>query len=159
MPADITDKVDLRGKRAIVAVDYHHARIYAVDAAGHTAPEPVTAQDPWHLNHNLYHRAGNPDGHYDIDNIDTDDFLKTLALAVRPADEVLLLGHGKGKSNASHRFEAYLEKHYSDIAAKIVASVRMDIDDITDEQLLRLGQLYFDDEPTRDHGDSRRGAP
>jgi len=40
-----------------------------------------------------------------------------------------------------------------------VADVRCDIDDITDAQLLRLGELYFgEDEPVRDHGDSRRGA-
>ncbi len=157
---DITDKVDVRGKRAVVAVDFHHARIYAIDAPTHSRPEAVQATDPYNLDHNLYHRAGNPDGTYDIDRIDTDEFFKTLALALREAQEVLLLGHGKGKSNASHIFETYLHKHYSDVAAKIVADIKCDIDDITDNQLLRLGELYFgEDEPERDYGDSRRGEP
>ena len=155
----VTNKVSLEGKRAVAAVDFHHARIYAVNAPTGAAAEDVAAADPWNLDHNLYHRAGNPDGTYDVDLIDTDEFFKTLAIALKAADEILLLGHGKGKANASHIFEGYLHKHYSDVAAKIVADVRCDIDDITDAQLLRLGELYFgEDEPVRDHGDSRRGA-
>jgi hypothetical protein len=158
--AHVTDRVDVRGKRAIVAIDFRHARIYAVDAPGHSAPEGIGAKDPWHLDHNLYHRAGNPDGHYDIDAIDTDKFLAALAAELQGADEILLLGHGKGKSNASHLFEAYLEKHHRDLAARIVGNIRMDIDDITDNQLLRLGQMAFDEDvPVRDSGDSRRGIP
>lgn len=157
---DVTNKVNLHGKRAVVAIDYRHARVYALDAPTHSKPEVVEAPDPWHLNHNLYHREHNPDGTYDIDAIDTDDFFRTVALALKPATEVLLLGHGKGKANASHAFEAYVEKHYSDVAAKIVADVRCDIDDITDNQLLRLGELYFgEDEPVRDYSDSRWGEP
>ncbi len=158
--ADITDRVDVRGQRAIVAIDFHHARIYTVASPGHSNPEAVTAKDPWHLDHNLYHRAGNPDGRYDVDAIDTDQFLATLAGALQGADEILLLGHGKGKANASHLFEAYLEKHHRDLAARIVGNIRMDIDDITDNQLLRLGQMAFDEDvPVRDSGDSRRGIP
>lgn len=152
--------VDVTGKRAIAAVDFHHARIYAVDAPTHSRPETVKAPDPWNLNHKVYHRAGNVDGTYDIDRIDTDDFFKTLALDLHKASEILLLGHGKGKANASHLFYQYLERHYSDIAAKVVADVRCDIDDISDNQLLRLGEMYFgSDEPARDYGDSRRGEP
>lgn len=155
-----TDRVNLKGKRAIVAIDFSHARIYATDAPTHSTPEAVAAPDPWHLNHNVYHRAGNPDGTYDIDKIDTDDFFRTLALELKAADEVLLLGHGKGKANASSLFAHYLDKHYSDVAAKVVADVRCDIDDISDNQLLRLGEMYFGaDEPERDYPDSRWGAP
>lgn len=156
----VTDAVDVSGKRAVAAVDFHHARIYAVDAPSRSLPEKVTAADPWNLNHNVYHRAGNVDGTYDIDRIDTDDFFKTLAIALRPAAEVLLLGHGTGKANASHLLYQYLERHYSDVAAKVVADVRVDIDDITNDQLLRLGEMYFGaDEPVRDYGDSQRGEP
>lgn len=152
--------VSVAGKRAVVAVDFRHARVYALDAPTHSKPGNVTAADPWHLDHNLYHRAGNPDGTYDIDLIDSDDFFKTVALDIKDAEEVLLLSHGKGKSNAGHVFESYLHKHYSDIANKVVADIRVDIDDITNDQLLRLGELYFGkDEPQRDYGDSRWGEP
>ena len=55
------------------------------------------------------------------------------------------MGHGKGKANASHHWVTYVEKHCKDVAAKIVADVRVDIDHLTDEQVLRLAQLYFAD--------------
>ena len=112
MKADVTDAVNLRGKRAVVAMDFRRARVYATDSPGHSRPEGLETKDPWHLNHNLYHREDNPDGTYDIDAIDTDDYFKTLAVELRVADEVLLLGHGKGKSNASVQFGSYLDKHY-----------------------------------------------
>lgn len=152
---DITNAVDLKGKLAVAAVDFHSTRIYAIDAFPGSSPERVEAFDPKGFRHNVYHRDGNPDGTYENDN---PVYWRTLGHALAPAAAVLLLGHGKGKSNASHLLVAYLEKHESDVAAKIVADVRVDIDDITDEQLFRLGQRYFDELPARDHGDSQRGA-
>jgi hypothetical protein len=61
----------------------------------------------------------------------------------------LLLGHGKGKANASHQWAAYAEKHAKDLAAKVVAGVRADIDTLTNEDVLRLGQRYFGWDPRR----------
>lgn len=152
---DITDAVDLNGKLAVAAVDFHTTRIYAIDAAPESSPERIGAFDPKGFMHNVYHRDGNPDGTYENDN---PVYWRTIGHALQRAQAVLLLGHGKGKANASHLLVAYLEKHESDVAAKIVADVRVDIDDITDEQLYRLGQRYFDAAPARDHGDSQRGA-
>lgn len=152
---DITDAVDLNGRLVIAAVDFHATRIYAIDAAPESAPERVGAFDPKGFRHNVYHRDGNPDGTYENDN---PVYWRTIGHALQRAEAVLLLGHGKGKANATHLLVAYLEKHESDVAAKIVAEVRVDIDDITDEQLYRLGQRYFDALPPRDHGDSQRGA-
>jgi hypothetical protein len=38
---------------------------------------------------------------------------------------------------------AYVEKHRKDVAAKMVADVRVDIDHLDDTQVLRLAQYYF----------------
>ena len=53
------------------------------------------------------------------------------------------MGHGGGKANFSHLLESYLEKHHRDVAAKIVASIRADIDDLTNVELVRLGESFF----------------
>ena len=135
--------VDIAGKLAVVAVDAGHARIYCVDAEAATAPETVKAPDPSHVNHNIFHRHGNPSGAFDVDGAETTAYFKALAHALAPARGLLLVGHGKGKANFSHHFESFLEKHHRDVAAKIVANVRADIDDITDRQLLRLGEHHF----------------
>lgn len=151
---DITDAIDLTGRTAVAAVDFHSTRIYALDSPDHSKPEHVVAEDPRKRFHNVYHHHGNVDGKY-LD--DSDAYWGTLASALAPADSIILLGHGTGKANASHHLVAYLEHHRRDIAAKIVGDVRADIDDLTDEQLLRLGQHIAGIDPLRDHGDSRRG--
>ena len=135
--------VDISGKLAVVAVDAGHARVYPIDAEAATAPETVKAPDPSHVNHNIFHRHGNPSGAFDVDGAETVAYFKSLAHALAPARGLLLVGHGKGKANFSHQFESFLEKHHRDVAAKIVGNVRADIDDITDRQLLRLGEHHF----------------
>jgi len=135
--------VNLANKYAVVAADFSHARIYAVDASAGATPETVTAPDPSHVNHTLFHHHGNPSGGFDIDRPEANEYLKTLSHALAPADKILLLGHGGGKANFSHLLESYLEKHHRDVAAKIVANVRADIDDLTDVEVLRLGEVYF----------------
>jgi hypothetical protein len=150
-----TDVVDLHGKIAVAAVDFHSTRIYALDQDSHDRPETVTAEDPRNFYHNVYHRAGNPDGTYEADN---DAYWKLLCESLHAADGIVLLTNGTGKANAGHHFSAYAEKHFSSVSDKILGEVRCDISDLTDPQLLRIGQDFMGIHPKRDHGDSRRGA-
>ncbi len=64
----------------------------------------------------------------------------------------MLLGHGGGKSNASHHLVSYIEKRRPELAAKLIADVRVDIDHLTPAQVLEVAQA-----PLRDFGDSRWG--
>jgi len=148
--------VSLAGKCAVVVADFNHARIYAVDGSARASPEKVVAPDPSHVNHNIFHHHGNPAGGFDIDRPETNEYLKTLSHALAPAQRILLLGHGGGKANFSHMLESYLEKHHRDVASKIVANVRADIDDLTDAEVVRIAETYFGiDEPKRDYPRSR----
>ncbi|MCH9815730.1 MAG: hypothetical protein K0U64_04665 [Actinomycetia bacterium] len=152
--------VALAQRRAVVALDFRSARIFSVAQPSGSKPDTITAPDPYHLDHHLYHRRDAEHTTFDIDKIDTDAFFDEVAEALRPAQEVLLLGHGKGKSNARHAFEAYLTKHHPDIENKIVASVRCDIDDLSNADVLHLGELNFATNlPERDYPDARWGEP
>lgn len=152
---NITDAIDLHDRIAIVAVDFHRTRVFAIDSPDHSAPEKLTAEDPRKRFHNVYHHDGNVDGSY-LD--DSDAYWSLLTGALTPAAGIILLGHGTGKSNASHHLASYMEKHRRDVARHIIGEFRADIDDLTDEQLLRLGQHIAGIDPLRDHGDSQRGA-
>ena len=138
----------------VAAIDFHETRVWAIDADAKGRPEKIVAGDPQGYFRHLHAKAGNPDGTYRDDN---DEYWKSIAESLGKSDGILLLGHGTGKANASHHFVAYAEKHFSDVAAKLIADVRCDIDDLTDRQVLRLAQQYFGTEPDRDFGDSRRG--
>ena len=91
---------------------------------------------------------------------------KTTVLLIGPrspqnssqAGAILVFGDGKGKANASHHWVTYVEKHHRDVAAKLVADVRIDVDHLDERQVLRLAQIYFGEAPERDVGDNRRGG-
>ncbi|HEY5059680.1 MAG TPA: hypothetical protein VII51_11760 [Gaiellaceae bacterium] len=153
----MADDIELvQGKNVVAVIDFHETSIYPTDASPGERPEHIVAPDPLGHFHKVHHHAGNPSGAYEADS---PEYWREIADAVSPAAAILLLGHGKGKSNASHHWVAYVEKHRKDVAAKVVADVRVDIDRLDDDQVLRLAQYYFAGPPARDYGDGRWGEP
>jgi len=146
----------IRGKNVVAVVDFHESTIYPTDASPGQRSKRIVATDPHGHFHKVHHRAGNPRGSYEDDS---PAYWSDLTEALAPAGAILLLGHGKGKANASHQWVAHVERHRKDVAAKVVADVRVDIDHLDDEQVLRLAQYYFADPPLRDFGDGRWGEP
>ena len=130
----------IRGKNVVAVIDFHEAVVYPTDAAPRQRPERLVATDPEGHFHHLHHHAGNPSGAYEDDS---PEYWRELTDALAPAGAILLLGHGKGKANASHRWVAYVEQHHKDVAAKVVADVRVDIDHLEVSQVLGLAQYYF----------------
>ena len=55
---NVTDAIDLSGRVAVAAVDFHSTRIYALDSPDHSVPEHVVAEDPRKRFHNVYHHHG-----------------------------------------------------------------------------------------------------
>ena len=146
----------LRGKQVVAAVDFRHTVIYATDAPSGDHPRQLVADDPKGYYHKVSHHAGNPRGTYEPDS---NEYWQEIGEVLAPAAAILLLGHGQGRANASHHFVSYLEEHRPDVAAKVVADVRVDIDALTEDQVFRLAQLHFGDEPPQDRGDGRWGEP
>ena len=142
----ISDDQAVRGKNVVAAIDFHRTRLYPTDASPGERPEQVADVDPEGHSREISHKAGNPDGTYEAGN---QDYWREITEALAPAGAILLLGHGNGKANASHQWVAYAEKHAKDVAAKVVADVRADIDSLSSEDVLRLGQRYFGWDPRR----------
>ncbi len=152
----MVDNLELvRDKNVVAVIDFRDSTIYPTDASPGERPERIVATDPRGLFHKIHHRAGNPKGTYEDDS---PEYWHELTEALRPAGTILLLGHGGGKANASHHWVAYAEKHAPEVAAKVVADVRVDIDELDERQVLRLAQYYFSGPPLRDFGDGRWGG-
>jgi hypothetical protein len=152
----VEDIDPIRNKNVVAVIDFRDATIFPTDASPGQRPENVIATDPQGRFHKIHHRAGNPRGTYEDDN---SEYWREVTDALAPAGAILLLGHGGGKANASHQWVAYVERHRKDVAAKVVADVRVDIDHLDGTQVLRLAQYYFGAPPLRDFGDGRWGAP
>jgi len=129
------------GTLMVAAIDYRSTRIWALDADANGRPERIVAEDPKGYFRHLHSKAGSPEGFYLHDD---PEYWRAIAEALGSATGVLLLGHGNGKANASHRFVAYVEEHRRDVADRIIADVRVDVDDLTDRQVLRLAQQYVE---------------
>jgi hypothetical protein len=56
---------------------------------------------------------------------------------------ILLVGHGKGKSNAARHLEEYLRAHHHEIYQRVVRKVETDLSSITTPQLLELAEQAF----------------
>jgi hypothetical protein len=150
------DQELIRGKNVVAVISYRDTYIYATDADVGTRPERITAPDPQGRFHKVHHEAGNPSGTYEDDS---PAYWAEITTELAPAGAILVFGEGKGKANASHRWVAYVEKHHRDVAAKLVADVRIDIEHLDERQVLRLAQIYFGEAPERDARDNRRGVP
>jgi hypothetical protein len=130
----------IRDANVVAAIDFHRTLIYVLGAAGEKSPERIEDVDSRGHAHEIAHRAGNPDGTYEAGN---PDYWREISEALAPARAILLLGHGNGKANASHQWVAYAEKHRKDVAAKVIADVRADIDDLSGPQVVQLAHRYF----------------
>ena len=140
----------------VAVVDFRETTIYLTDASPGQRPGHIVAADPRGRFHKVHHLAGNPKGTYEDDS---PEYWRELTEALAPAGAILLLGHGKGRANASHHWVTYVEEHRKDVAAKLVADVRVDIDHLDEAQVLRLAQYYFAGPSSRDWADSRWGEP
>jgi hypothetical protein len=136
----------LRNRLVVAAIDFHHTLVYPIVQGNDGRPEKVLDVDPEGHSREIAHKAGNPDGTYENGN---PEYWREITDALRPAAKILLLGHGKGKANASHQWVAYVEKHDHDVAANIVADVRADIDDLTPGDVLARARHYFGLDPRR----------
>jgi hypothetical protein len=136
------DLEQVRGKNVVAVIDFRETIIYLTDAAPGRRPERLVASDPRGRFHQVHHQAGNPSGTYEDDS---QAYWQELTDALSRAGAILLLGHGNGKANATHHWVAYIEKHRKDVAAKVVADVRVDIDHLEKQQVLGLAQYYFAD--------------
>jgi hypothetical protein len=135
-----TNVQSLHNRFVVAAVDFHRTRVYPIISGGDGRPEKVLDVDPQGHAREIAHKAGNPDGTYENGN---PEYWREITDALRPAAQILLLGHGNGKANASHQWVAYVEKHDHDVAAKVVADVRADIDNLTTGDVLARARHYF----------------
>jgi hypothetical protein len=145
----------IRGKNVVAVIAFRDAYIYATDAAPGERPERVIAPDEHGRFHKVHHQAGNPSGTYEDDS---PEYWEEITGELAPAGAILVFGHGSGKANASHHWVSYVEKNHPEVAAKLVADVRIDIDHVDEEQILRLAQAYFGEAPPRYFGGHRSSA-
>jgi len=127
---------DLTGD-IIVAIDHHQAVIFH---------DPGTAQESRTEEHAdqtmfrvLHKRPAAPPFSNEGPDIDT-EYYHAMITEMSHAGRIVLLGHGTGSSNAASQLLAKISEHNPEVASRIVAVQRCDLEAMTEPQMISLGK-------------------
>jgi hypothetical protein len=116
--------------RMVVVIDHHAAHIFR-DLSGSRPQEGSTIEpyDPHHFHHHLVHRK---EAHYRGDRVPEEaSFYEEVAKELMPALEIVLIGHGSGKSSAVDALVEHLKKHRPDVFRHVIATEIADLSALT----------------------------
>jgi len=125
----------------VVALTRDEARVWLTGVESGARPERIVAphdQDRHHHVREAQHHAGHDTDH------DQATFYESIAVAVSPATEILLVGHGKGKADAMLKLTQFLERKHPGVATKVVGAIDADVEALSPNQILSLARDWFD---------------
>ncbi len=131
-----------RPGRMIVVIDHHAAHVYR-DLGGSRPADEHTVQpyDPYNFHHHLIHRK---EAHYRGERVpEEDSFYEEVAKDITPANEIVLIGHATGKSNAADFLKEYLKTHHPDISRKVIATESADLSAVTEPEIEALAKRHM----------------
>ena len=133
--------VNIEKRLTVVAVTRGVTKIWAVRDPADTHPTVITKQpDDQRQNHFRQVPRNDNKGVEEVDR----DYFKEIAEALKPAKEILIVGHGTGKANESHKLREFLDKYYAEVARKIVGEETTHLESMTDPEVVVLAQKWFD---------------
>ena len=126
----------------LVVIDHKETRVYAAVFKG-TQPERLHPYDPLGELQHLHHT----DGHFQGQRVPEDPrYYAAIAALVQDAGAILLFGNGTGKASAMVQLVRYLTKHHLDIADRIVGAIVVDVEALSENQLLAEARAFYADE-------------
>jgi hypothetical protein len=121
----------------IIVVDHHETKLYHLDeAAGESAEPTIKPYDPHHFLHHLKHKDQSRERGQRAP--EEPAYYEQIAHAAAGSAQLVIVGHGTGKSNAAHHLTDYLRAHHPETAQRIVGEITADLSSITTPQLVAL---------------------
>ena len=133
--------ITARSAMAIVAITRDEARVWNAGMEKGAVPQRLHAPSDIGQHHHV-RQAQHNRGH-DTDH-DNQRFYESIARAVEGANEILIVGHGKGKADHILRFTQFLERKHPAIAAKVVGAMDSNLNAMTEAQILATAREWFD---------------
>jgi hypothetical protein len=128
--------------RMVVVIDHHAAHIFRDQGASRPKDEiSIEPYDPHHFHHHLVHRK---EAHYKGDRVPEEtSFYEEVATALLPAIEIVLVGHGIGKSSAVDALAEYLKKHDGEMFHRVKAIERADLSALTAPEIEAIAKRHL----------------
>ena len=132
---------ELAPGRVVVIIDHHSARLYQNAGGGGESEVTVKPHDPQGFHRHLIHRK---EAHYQGERVPEDTaFYEQIAKDLVPAKEIILIGHGTGKSSAVEFLAEYLKKHHAQISQRVITTEMVDLSALTDPQIEALARKHI----------------
>ena len=128
--------------RIIVVIDHHAAHVYQ-DVDGTRPGDEVTVRphDPFHFHHHLIHRK---EAHYSGERVPEEtSFYEEITKDLAAANEIVLIGHGTGKSSAVEFLMDYLKTHHSEIAQHVRGVETADLSALTEPEIEAIAKKHM----------------
>jgi len=128
--------------RMVAVIDHHVAHIYH-DLGDSRSQGEVTVKpyDPFGFHHHLIHRK---EAHYKGDRVpEEDSYYEEIAMDLVRAEEIILMGHGTGKSSAVGFLTEYLKAHHPEEFQRIVATETVDLSALTEAQIEEVAMRHM----------------
>lgn len=127
---------------AVVVVREHEALIWhgLPPQNDYVPPERTVAADP-HRNHR-HVRTGQA---HHLHHVDSDDpkYFDAIARQLGDAERILLIGHGKGRSNLSRGFAKHVEQHHREVSKRIIGQMNANLPALKDFDVLDLARHWY----------------
>jgi len=128
--------------RSIVVIDHHLARVYKdVDGDRAQSEDAARPYDPHGFHRHLIHRK---ETHYQGQRVPEEpSFYEELAKDLLPSQEIVLVGHGTGKSSALEFLAEYLKKHHPTVYQRVIANEIVDLSALTEPEIEAIAKKHM----------------
>ena len=128
--------------RMVVVIDHHAAHVYQ-DLNGKVpeAEETVRPYDPFGFHHHLIHKK---EAHYKGERVPEEkSFYEEVAKDLLPANEIVLIGHGTGKSSAVDHLVEYLKENHHETSRHVIATETADLSALTPPEIEAIAKRHM----------------
>jgi hypothetical protein len=127
------------GTHLLVVIDHREARIFKAEMHGAVAHR-VAPLDPQGSRRYLHSVTDDGNGQR---KPELKSFYESVASQLKKAEKILILGSATGSSSAMNHLMADLEQHHPQIAKRVVGTIVVNEQHMTDDQMLAQARAFF----------------
>jgi hypothetical protein len=132
------------GAHCLLVIDHRQARIFRSETRD-AVPQQILPHKPEDF---FRHAHNSKDFSRGQEKPDPNSFFEPVARALEPDGKILIFGTGTGMSSEMDQFTDWLKIHHPDVAARVIGSLVVDENHMTDGQLLAKAQDFYATAPT-----------
>jgi hypothetical protein len=133
------------GAHLLVVIDHRLARIYKTEFHG-SVPQQIVPYDAAGTGRHLHHVQNESNGQR---KPEIKSFYTAIAKTLEHAEKILIFGSGTGASSAMDQLVAELDLHHQEIRRRVIASVVVDEQHLTEDQLLAKAREIYAQKPMK----------